>query len=60
MTPQELRKLRLKLDKTQQEMADLLLMSRQYYSASERGKYAISARTARLANQLYALDIVQI
>lgn len=49
MTSKELRVLRLKLDLTQSEMADKLLMSRVMYGLNERGEKAISKRTEKLA-----------
>lgn len=52
MTGQELRKLRLKLDLTQQEMADKLLMSRVMYGMNERGVKPLSQRTEALAVKL--------
>lgn len=52
MTHEELRKLRLKLDLTQTEMADKLLMSRIMYGLNERGEKPISKRTAAMALML--------
>ncbi len=54
MDGKTLRALRLKLDLTQQEMADKLFMSRVMYGMNERGIKPISARTAALATTLPA------
>ena len=60
MTNQELRKLRLMLDLTQAQMAEKLLITKEHYSACERGVYKISKRTFKLASQLNGLDMPQI
>lgn len=49
MNNKELRALRLKLDLTQQQMADKLLMSKVMYGLNERGSKTISKRTEKLA-----------
>ncbi len=49
MTAKELRALRLRLDITQTQMAEKLLMSRVMYGMNERGLKPISERTEKLA-----------
>lgn len=49
MTGNELRALRLKLDLTQSQMAEKLLIGREHYGECERGKFAISKRSEKLA-----------
>lgn len=49
MDNKELRALRLKLDLTQEQMADKLLMGRVMYGYNERGIKPISKRTKELA-----------
>jgi len=49
ISPAQLRALRLKLDLTQDEMAEKLLMSKVMYGLNERGKKPISDRTSALA-----------
>lgn len=52
MDNKELRALRLKLDLTQQQMADKLLMSKVMYGLNERGSKTISKRTEKLALEM--------
>lgn len=52
MTPEELRKLRLSLDLTQNEMAKKLLMSKVMYGLNERGKKSLSERTQKIISIL--------
>lgn len=54
MTAEELRALRLRLDLTQQQMADKLYMSKAMYGLNERGENPISKRTEALALPLAA------
>ncbi len=54
MDNKQLRALRLRLDLTQQQMADKLYMSKVMYGLNERGKKPISARTEALALALHS------
>jgi len=52
MAPQELRKLRLKLDLTQQQMAEKLGIVRHTYNEYERGKKPINKTVEKLAETM--------